>query len=149
MPKFIKEIIIILLVILVSMLIFAVLLYDYIPNRIQSKETVSYTATDSVKSMLQDSVAKETENIILTYEVTGSDLTNYEKAKEYVPGKQNPFAEYKAPVDEEGEEEQNTTTTKSSSSSKSSSSASSKSSSSKKEENTNETTSYFKKTGTK
>ena len=147
MPKFIKEIIIILLVILVSMLIFAVLLYDYIPNRIQSKETVSYTATDSVKSMLQDSVAKETENIILTYEVTGSDLTNYEKAKEYVPGKQNPFAEYKAPVEEE--EEQNTTTTKSSSSSKSSSSASSKSSSSKTEENTNETTSYFKKTGTK
>lgn len=147
MPKFIKEIIIILLVILVSMLIFAVLLYDYIPNRIQSKETVSYTATDSVKSMLQDSVAKETENIILTYEVTGSDLTNYEKAKEYVPGKQNPFAEYKAPVEEE--EEQNTTTTKSSSSSKSSSSASSKSSSSKTEENTNESGSYFKKTGTK
>ena len=147
MPKIVKEIIIILLVILVSMLIFAVLLYDYIPNRIQSKETVTYTATDSVKSMLQDSVAKETENIILTYEVTGSDLNSYEKAKEYVPGKQNPFAEYKAPVDEEGEEGEgeikNTTSTKSTSS------KSSSSSSSKTEENTNESGSYFKKTGTK
>ncbi len=147
MPKFIKETIIVLLVILASMLIFAVLLYDYIPNRIQSKETVSYTATDSVKSMLQDSVAKETENIILTYEVTGSDLTNYEKAKEYVPGKQNPFAVYTAPVEdkEEGESDgggKNTSSNKSSTESQSS-----ESSSAKMEENTSG--SYFKKTGTK
>lgn len=153
MPKIIKEIIIILLVILASMLIFAVLLYDYIPNRIQSKESVTYTATDSVKSMLQDSVAKETENIILTYEVTGTDLNSYEKAKEYVPGKQNPFAEYKAPVDDEGENEgegegsKSTSSTKSTSSSKSSSTSST--SSSKTEENTNTSSSYFKKTGTK
>lgn len=147
MPKIVKEIIIILLVILVSMLIFAVLLYDYIPNRIQSKETVTYTATDSVKTMLQDSVAKETENIILTYEVTGTDLNSYEKAKEYVPGKQNPFAEYKAPVDEEREEGEGET--KNTTSTKSTSSKSSSSSSSKTDENTNESGSYFKKTGTK
>ena len=147
MPKFIKEIIIILLIILVSMLIFAVLLYDYIPNRIQSKETITYTATDSVKSMLQDSVAKDTENIILTYEVTGSDLTNYEKAKEYVPGKQNPFEVYKNPDDVKDEDEdKNTVTTKSS---KDSNTLNSTSSSSKVEEDTNETSSYFKKAGTK
>lgn len=145
MPKFVKETIIVLLVILASMLLFAVLLYDFIPNRIQTKETVSYTASESVRSMLQDSVAKETENIILTYEVTGTDLTNYEKAKEYVPGKQNPFEVYTAPVKEEEEEKvENSTTTTKTSSSKSTSSSNSVAG-----EDTNTSTSYFKKTGTK
>ena len=143
MPKVIKEIIIVLLVILLSMLIFSVLLYDYIPNRIQSKETVTYSATDDVKTLLQDSVAQDSENIILTYEVTSTDLTNYEKAKEYVPGKQNPFAVYT-----EQTKETTTNTTDSNSSSKENNTTNEQ----KNETNevqTNTSGSYFKNTGTK
>lgn len=103
MPKVIKEIIIVLLAILLSMLALAVVLYDYLPNKIQVKETITYSATDSVKELLHDSVAEDNSEVILTYEVTGTDLNRFEKDKEYVPGKQNPFAVYVEPVEETDE----------------------------------------------
>lgn len=103
MPKVIKEIIIVLLAILLSMLALAVVLYDYLPSKIQVKETITYSATDSVRELLQDSVATDNSEVILTYEVTGSDLKRFEKDKEYVPGKQNPFAVYTEPVEETDE----------------------------------------------
>lgn len=103
MPRVIKEIIIVLLAILLSMLALAVVLYDYLPSKIQTKETITYTASDSVKELLQDTVAKDDSNIILTYEVTGTDLTTFEKTNEYVPGKQNPFAVYVEPEEETDE----------------------------------------------
>lgn len=143
MPKVIKEIIIVLLAILISMLALAVVLYDYLPSKIQTKETITYSATDSVKELLQDSVATDNSNIILTYEVTGSDLNTFEKQKEYVPGKQNPFAVYTEPVEETDEDENttgqttdgnNTTSTKNTTSTTNT---------------TNSTKSYFKNTSTK
>lgn len=105
MPKIIKEIIIVLLAILLSMLALAVVLYDYLPSKIQTKETITYSQADSVKELLQDTVATDDSNIILTYEVTGSDLNTFEKQKEYVPGKQNPFAVYAEKVEETAEGE--------------------------------------------
>lgn len=144
MPKVMKEIIIVLLAILLSMLILAVVLYDYIPNRIQSEETATYSATESVKALLQDPVADESSNIILTYEVTGTDLTNYEKAKEYVPGKQNPFAVYS----EETTEEENQTGTKNTNSSSQNTSDENQDGGTTENGQTN-TSSYFKNTGTK
>ena len=149
MPKAMKEIIIVLLAILLSMLILAVVLYDYIPNRIQSKETVTYSATDSVKELLQDPVAEDNSNIILTYEVTSTDLTNYEKAKEYVPGKQNPFAAY-SNQQEETTENTNTSSSQNADSSSKEASTSSQSQNEVTTENEKQnTTSYFKNTGTK
>lgn len=145
MPKVMKEIIIILLVILLSMLILAVVLYDFIPNRIQSKETTVYSATDSVKELLQDTVANDNSNIILTYEVTSTDLTNYEKAKEYVPGKQNPFAVYSKNTDETTEENKEANNKNANSSSPSSGNTDNVAT----ENGQSNTTSYFKNTGTK
>lgn len=142
MPQIIKEIIIILLVILLSMLIFSVALYDYIPNRKQSEELVTYTATDSTKTLLQDSVATENQNIILTYELTNTDLNNYEKANEYVPGKQNPFATYAGETTTENPETQTGNTTSGNTTN------STGSANETKVENT-QTNSYFKETGTK
>ena len=145
MKNIVKETIIILLVILLSMLIFAVVLYDFVPNKIQSKETATYSATDEVKTLLQDSVAQESENIILTYEVTSTDLTNYEKAKEYVPGKQNPFEVY---TEKPSESETNTTnTTNLGSGTKEDNTTSGNKSTANT--STNTSGSYFKNTGTK
>ena len=148
MPKVIKEIIIVLLAILVSMLALAVVLYDYLPNKIQTKETITYSATDSVKELFQDSVAQDNSEVILTYEVTGSDLNRFEKDKEYVPGKQNPFAVYTEPV-EETDENGNTISGTTDGASQSSSKNTTNTTTTNTTATTNSTKSYFKENGTK
>lgn len=92
MAKVIKEIIIFLLVCLAMMLLFAVVLYEYIPSRKVVAEVVTYSATEEIQQQLADNVDQETNEVVLTYEVTSSDLNNYEITNEYVPGKSNPFA---------------------------------------------------------
>ena len=94
MAKAIKEIIIMLLICLVTMLILAIVLYKYIPNRKVVPEVVTYTATEDVQDLLNDNIdtKSDSDNVILTYEVTSSDLKNYQSTNTYVPGKSNPFA---------------------------------------------------------
>lgn len=94
MAKIIKEIIIMLLVCLITMLLLAICLYKYIPNRKTVPEIVTYTATEEVQDLLADNIDTKTDgdNVILTYEVTASDLNNYKNTNIYVPGKSNPFA---------------------------------------------------------
>lgn len=96
MIKAIKEIITMLLVCLVTMLILAIALYQYIPSRKVVPEVIKYTASEDVKDLLEDNIdtkAKEEENkAVLT--LTSSDLNNYRKSYDYVPGKSNPFALY-------------------------------------------------------
>ncbi len=94
MAKVIKEIIIMLLVCLLSMLVLAIVLYKYIPNRKTVPEVVKYTASEEVKDLLDDTIDTKgnSDNVILTYEVTASDLSGYQSANTYVPGKSNPFA---------------------------------------------------------
>jgi len=93
MTKIIKELIIMLLVCLVGMLLFAVVFYEYIPNRKIVPEVAKYEASEQVKEMLADTVdQQETNKVVTTYSVTSSDLVNYKATKDYVPGKSNPFA---------------------------------------------------------
>ena len=87
----IKEIIIVLLLILAIILILGILLYEYVPNNKLIPQQVSYTTSENV----------DDSQVIMTYEVTATDLTNYKKTKDYVSGKKNPF---------ESIESQNTTT---------------------------------------
>lgn len=96
MAKTIKEIIIMLLVCLVTMLVLAIALYQYIPNRKAVPEIVTYVATEDVQDLLEDDIdtRSDDDNVILTYEVTSSDLNNYQRINAYVPGKSNPFAAY-------------------------------------------------------
>ena len=49
MAKIIKEIIIMLLTCLAGMLLFAVVLYEYIPNRKVVPEVAMYNASDKIK----------------------------------------------------------------------------------------------------
>ena len=92
MSKVIKEIIIMLLVCLVVMLLFAVIFYEYIPNRKIVPEVAEYKASEKVKELLADDVDKRNDTIVKTFEVTSADLNNYKITNEYVPGKANPFA---------------------------------------------------------
>lgn len=97
----IKEIIIVLLLILAIILILGILLYEYVPNNKIIPQQVSYTTPENVKEELSTSENVDDSQVIMTYEVTATDLTNYKKTKDYVSGKKDPF---------ESIESQNTTT---------------------------------------
>ena len=88
----IKEIIIILLLALAIILILGVLLYRYTSYNKVLPEEVSYTIPENIKQELATTSNPEEEQPILTYEVTASDLKTYEKTKEYIQGRRNPFA---------------------------------------------------------
>ena len=95
--KVVKEIIILLLVCLVTMLLLAVIFYNYLPARKIIPEVATYKASDTVTELLADNIDNTDNDVLLTYEggeyeVTKSDLKNYESVKKYVPGKSNPFA---------------------------------------------------------
>ena len=137
MSKVIKEIIIMLLICLVVMLLFAVIFYEYIPNRKIVPEVVQYQATEEVKQQLADDIDQDNDDkIVLTYEVTSSDLYNYEVTNDYVPGKAAPFAVI---VDEPEETEETDNTTNSTNGS-STTTDTTKTSSSKTSTNTNTST---------
>ena len=87
----IKEIIILLITLLVAMLLFALVFYEFIPSRKIVPEVVEYSETEQVKELLGDDVENRNDQVVLTYKVTGSDLTKSKTKKDYVPGKANPF----------------------------------------------------------
>ena len=87
--------------ILAIILILGILLYEYVPNNKIIPQQVSYTTPENVKEELATSENVDDSQVIMTYKVTATDLTNYKKTKDYVSGKKNPF---------ESIESQNTTT---------------------------------------
>lgn len=92
MARTIKEIIIVLVICLISMLTFAIILYEYIPNRKVVPEVETYTASTEIETLLADDIDSKENEVVLTYEVSSRDLTSYEATNQYVPGKANPFA---------------------------------------------------------
>ena len=110
MSKIIKEIIIMLLICLITMLIFAILLYDYVPNRKVVAEVTQYTTSPETQNLLADNIDSGENEVVLTYEVTSKDLSSYEISNEYVPGKANPF-EATSSGSTSGEANDNTTNT--------------------------------------
>lgn len=90
----IKEIIIILLLCLAIILILGFLLYEYVPSNQLIPEKVSYVTTEEIKEAINKSEEVDTTQVILTYQVDSTDLNNYRKVNNYVPGKKNPFSSY-------------------------------------------------------
>ena len=88
----IRETIIALLVCLAVLLILSVALYNYIPANKVVPETVEYTPSKEIQTQLNAAVEDNSEEILMTYEITAQDLENYERTNEYNPGKANPFA---------------------------------------------------------
>lgn len=115
MKNVIKEIIIFLLFCLATILVFGILLYEYVPISKTIPNTVSYVAPESVKEELASSNSVDETQVIRTYEVDATDLNNYKNIQNYKPGKANPFSSYETVV-ENVEENANSTNTTSSSS---------------------------------
>lgn len=90
----IKELIIILLLCLAIILILGVLLYEYVPTNKLIPEKVSYITPENVKEELNKQDDVNESQVILTYEIDSTDLSNYQKVNKYKPGKTNPFSSY-------------------------------------------------------
>lgn len=88
----IKEIIIILLLTLAIILILGVLLYEYVPANKIIPEKVSYITPENVKNELETSDNVDETQLDITYHIDSTDLTNYKRTQDYVPGKKNPFS---------------------------------------------------------
>lgn len=98
----IRETIIALLVCLAVLLILSVALYNYIPSNKVVPETVEYSPSKEIKTQLNAAVEDNSQEILMTYEVTATDLEHFEKTDEYRPGKSNPFAPVSETPDDAG-----------------------------------------------
>ena len=115
----IKEIIIVLLLILAIILILGILLYEYVPNNKIIPQQVSYTTPENVKTELQTDENVDDSEVVVTYQIDSTDLSNYKKIQEYVPGKKNPFASVQQDNSTVGSNSNSGTTENSSSNNKS------------------------------
>ena len=144
----IKEIIIVLLLALAIILILGVLLYRYTSYNKVLPEEVSYTIPENIKQELATSTDPEAEQPILTYEVTASDLKTYQRTKEYVQGRRDPFASVEDTTTQNATSGNTATGSQTTGNTNSSSSSSTNSSSSNSNSNT-EDEGFFPDKGTK
>ncbi|HJJ15784.1 MAG TPA: hypothetical protein OIM60_05105 [Clostridiaceae bacterium] len=147
----IKEIIIMLLLCLAIILILGVILYEYVPSNKILPEEVSYVTPQNIKEELNSSNSVEEDKVILTYEIDESDLANYQRIKDYKPGKVNPFSTYEEKTEEnQSQNGQNTTNNNSgSTNSDNSSSTGGNTQNSVQNSNTSSEGTYFPDKGTK
>ncbi len=147
----IKEIIIMLLLCLAIILILGVILYEYVPSNKILPEEVSYVTPQNIKEELNSSNSVEEDKVILTYEIDESDLANYQRIKDYKPGKVNPFSTYEEKTEEnQSQNGQNTTNNNSgSTNSNNSSSTGGNTQNSVQNSNTSSEGTYFPDKGTK
>ncbi len=145
----IKEIIIVLLLALAIILILGVLLYRYTSYNKVLPEEVSYTIPENIKQELATSTNPEAEQPILTYEVTASDLKTYQRTKEYVQGRRDPFASVEDTTTQNATSGNTATGSQTTGNTNSSSSSSSNSSSSSSSNSNAEDERFFPDKGTK
>lgn len=147
----IKEIIIMLLLCLAIILILGVILYEYVPSNKILPEEVSYVTPQNIKEELKSTDSIEEDKVILTYEIDESDLANYQRIKDYKPGKVNPFSTYEEKTEEnQSQNGQNTTNNNSgSTNSDNSSSTGGNTQNSVQNSNTSSEGTYFPDKGTK
>lgn len=134
----IKELIIVLLLLLAIILVLGIFLYDYIPTTKVVPKVEQYQRTKNIENELS---SKDEENedfygTTMVYEIDGTDLKNYEKAKDYQKGKVNPFSE-----DATKDTSNNENTTSNNNSNKTNNNTTNK--------NTNSVGNYLPNTGTK
>lgn len=147
----IKEIIIMLLLCLAIILILGVILYEYVPSNKILPEEVSYVTPQNIKEELKSTDSIEEDKVILTYEIDESDLANYQKIKDYKPGKVNPFSTYEEKTEENQSQNGQNTTNNNSGSTNSNNSSSNGGSTQNSVQNTNTGSegTYFPDKGTK
>ena len=89
----IKEIIIMLLLTLAIILVLGVLLYEYVPANKIVPEKVSYTTPEEVKKELETVTDSDDDEQYFDYHIDSTQIKNYQKIQEYVPGRKNPFGD--------------------------------------------------------
>lgn len=139
----IKEIIIILLLTLAIILVLGVLLYEYVPANKIIPEKVSYTTPEEAKTELETDVNENDEELYVDYHIDSTQLNNYQKIQEYVPGKKNPFASL------ENESTSNTTTNTTTGTTQNSTTSNGSTTSTETNTTTEENTGYLPDKGTK
>ena len=91
-----KEIIIALLLCLTILLVLSLVLYEYVPSRKTLPEKISYVTPEEVSEELVANAGVDEKEIVMTYEVEPEDMSKYERANDYNPGKANPFQTLKS-----------------------------------------------------
>ena len=86
MKNIIKEVIIMGLTLIVLILVFGILFYDYVPIGKFIPDNVNYKMPEEIAKELEEFSSEETAPLNIVYEVSARDLTGYEK------GKVNPYA---------------------------------------------------------
>lgn len=147
-----KEVIVILLLCLAIILLLGVVLYEFVPMNKVVPQEVKYSATEETKQALEEKKAADSESVILTYEVSATDLSNYKKANDYVAGRKDPFARLPEELKDQenaGSTGTSTGSTSSGSSSSNGTSAGSSQGTNNNNQSTENSTNFYPEKGTK
>lgn len=88
----IRNIIISILIVICIIIVISLVFYDKIAINRVIPEVEEYYLTDDMKEEIEDSNLDEAKEVIITYNIDATDLKKYEKNKEYIKGKNHPFA---------------------------------------------------------
>ena len=145
-----REIIILLLLTLAIILLLGVLLYEYVPMNKVIPETVTYTATHETRKAIDEHSAQDDGTVVLSYEVTSTDLKNYKKVNDYKAGRKNPFSAVNTgSISSTGTNNGNTGTAENNSSTTNSNNETNGTNSNNVNKNTSNSTNYYPDKGIK
>ena len=103
-----KEICIMLLLCVAIVLVLGVIFYDYIPaNKAVPNKLQAYSTPQNIKEEIDQQITETNFNTeeILTYDITGADLSVFEEEESYIAGKPDPFSA-STNIDENGSKNQ-------------------------------------------
>lgn len=90
--EIIKDLFISILFIICIVIILSLVFYDEIAISRIVPDAEEYFLTEEMQQEIEEINLEETEEVIINYHIDNVDLKKYEKNKEYIKGKNNPFA---------------------------------------------------------
>lgn len=90
--EIIKDLIVSILIIICIIIILSLVFYNKIAITRVIPESEEFFLSEEMEEEIADSKIDETQETVTTYYIDASDLKKYEKNKEYVKGKSNPFS---------------------------------------------------------
>lgn len=89
----IKDLIISILIVASIILILSVIFYDKVALTKKVPESKEYILSEEMQEDVNQNKIKEADEVAISYYLDAKDMRKYEKDKEYVKGKKDPFAE--------------------------------------------------------
>lgn len=90
--EIIKDLIVSILIIICIIIILSLVFYNKIAITRVIPESEEYFLSEEMEEEIENSKIEEAQETVTTYYIDASDLKKYEKNKEYVKGKSNPFS---------------------------------------------------------